>query len=160
MPGSNPLLVGLQVLLDRFDILGLMSAIVAVALLLRLAFLFVLVGYGTKIGLAPFHTWLPDAHSQAPSPISALLSGAALAVSKALTCSAVSFQKSAIAARALAAAISLVDSSFDSGEGLAARAGTSWSSATFARAGGLRQTEAVGVAPCSSRTTASAASPA
>lgn len=48
--------------------------------LARLAFLFALVGYGTKIGLAPFHTWLPDAHSQAPSPISALLSGAALAV--------------------------------------------------------------------------------
>ncbi len=48
--------------------------------LLRLAFLFVLVGYGTKIGLAPFHTWLPDAHSQAPSPISALLSGVTLAV--------------------------------------------------------------------------------
>ena len=48
--------------------------------LLRLGFLFVLVGYGTKIGLAPFHTWLPDAHSQAPSPISALLSGVSLAV--------------------------------------------------------------------------------
>lgn len=46
----------------------------------RLAFLFALAGYGTKAGLAPFHTWLPDAHSQAPSPISALLSGAALAV--------------------------------------------------------------------------------
>jgi hydrogenase-4 component F len=48
--------------------------------LARLAFLFALTGYGTKIGLAPFHTWLPDAHSQAPSPVSALLSGAALAV--------------------------------------------------------------------------------
>jgi hydrogenase-4 component F len=48
--------------------------------LARLAFLFALAGYGTKAGLAPFHTWLPDAHSQAPSPISALLSGAALAV--------------------------------------------------------------------------------
>ncbi len=47
----------------------------------RLAFIFALVGYGTKAGLAPFHTWLPDAHSQAPSPISAILSGAALAVS-------------------------------------------------------------------------------
>lgn len=47
----------------------------------RLAFVFALAGYGTKAGLAPFHTWLPDAHSQAPSPISALLSGAALAVS-------------------------------------------------------------------------------
>lgn len=48
--------------------------------LVRLAFIFALAGYGTKAGLAPFHTWLPDAHSQAPSPISALLSGAALAV--------------------------------------------------------------------------------
>ena len=46
--------------------------------LLRLAFVFALAGYGTKIGLAPFHTWLPDAHSQAPSPISALLSGVSL----------------------------------------------------------------------------------
>src|SRR5690606_6918837 len=48
--------------------------------LIRLAFIFVLVGYGTKVGLVPFHTWLPDAHSQAPSPVSALLSGASLAV--------------------------------------------------------------------------------
>ncbi len=43
--------------------------------LMKLAFLFILVGYGTKAGLAPMHTWLPDAHSQAPSPISALFSG-------------------------------------------------------------------------------------
>ena len=42
---------------------------------MKLAFVFVLVGYGTKAGLAPVHNWLPDAHSQAPSPISALLSG-------------------------------------------------------------------------------------
>ena len=48
--------------------------------LARLAFLFALAGYGTKAGLVPFHTWLPDAHSEAPSPVSALLSGAALAV--------------------------------------------------------------------------------
>ena len=46
--------------------------------IVKLAFLFVLVGYGTKAGLAPMHTWLPDAHSQAPSPISALLSGVLL----------------------------------------------------------------------------------
>ncbi len=45
---------------------------------LRLSFLFVIVGFGTKAGLAPMHTWLPDAHSQAPSPISALLSGVLL----------------------------------------------------------------------------------
>lgn len=41
-------------------------------------FAFVLAGYGTKMGLAPFHTWLPDAHSEAPAPVSALLSGALL----------------------------------------------------------------------------------
>ena len=45
---------------------------------LKAAFLFLLVGYGTKMGLAPFHTWLPDAHSESPSVISALLSGALL----------------------------------------------------------------------------------
>lgn len=46
--------------------------------LLKLAFVFILVGFGTKMGLAPMHTWLPDAHSQAPSPVSALLSGVLL----------------------------------------------------------------------------------
>jgi hydrogenase-4 component F len=45
---------------------------------LRFAFLFILIGFGTKAGLAPMHTWLPDAHSQAPSPVSALLSGVLL----------------------------------------------------------------------------------
>lgn len=45
---------------------------------LRLAFLLAVVGYGTKVGLAPMHTWLPDAHSEAPSPASAMLSGAIL----------------------------------------------------------------------------------
>jgi hydrogenase-4 component F len=45
---------------------------------LRLAFIFIFLGYGTKAGLAPMHTWLPDAHSQAPSPISAMLSGVLL----------------------------------------------------------------------------------
>jgi len=43
--------------------------------LLKTAFIFILVGYGTKAGLAPLHNWLPDAHSQAPSPVSALFSG-------------------------------------------------------------------------------------
>jgi hydrogenase-4 component F len=42
---------------------------------MKLAFIFILLGYGTKAGLAPVHNWLPDAHSEAPSPISALLSG-------------------------------------------------------------------------------------
>ncbi|MBN1688066.1 MAG: hydrogenase 4 subunit F [Candidatus Omnitrophica bacterium] len=46
--------------------------------IIRLAFIFILVGYGTKAGLAPFHSWLPDAHSQAPAPVSALLSGVLL----------------------------------------------------------------------------------
>jgi hydrogenase-4 component F len=49
-------------------------------MLAKIAFIFVLIGYGTKVGLAPMHTWLPDAHSKAPSPISALLSGALLNV--------------------------------------------------------------------------------
>jgi hydrogenase-4 component F len=48
--------------------------------LLQLAFAFIVVGYGTKAGLAPMHTWLPDAHSEAPSPISAMMSGVLLAV--------------------------------------------------------------------------------
>jgi hydrogenase-4 component F len=57
------------------------SSIVAVASkldpgIVRIGFIFVLVGYGTKAGLAPVHMWLPDAHSQAPTPVSALLSGA------------------------------------------------------------------------------------
>ncbi len=46
--------------------------------LLKAAFIFLLVGYGAKMGLAPLHNWLPDAHSEAPSPVSALLSGALL----------------------------------------------------------------------------------
>ena len=43
--------------------------------IVRIGFIFVMVGYGTKVGLAPMHLWLPDAHSQAPTPVSALLSG-------------------------------------------------------------------------------------
>lgn len=45
---------------------------------LKLSFAFVLVGYGTKAGLAPMHTWLPDAHAEAPAAVSALLSGTLL----------------------------------------------------------------------------------
>ncbi|HYT60319.1 MAG TPA: proton-conducting transporter membrane subunit [Haliangiales bacterium] len=48
--------------------------------LVRLAFVLVLLGYGTKAGLAPMHTWLPDAHSEAPSPTSAMLSGVSLKI--------------------------------------------------------------------------------
>jgi len=46
----------------------------------ELAFVFLLVGYGTKAGLVPMHTWLPDAHSEAPAPVSALMSGVLLSV--------------------------------------------------------------------------------
>jgi hydrogenase-4 component F len=47
----------------------------------QLAFVLAVLGYGTKMGLVPVHTWLPDAHSEAPTPVSALLSGSLLAVS-------------------------------------------------------------------------------
>src|SRR5881296_666291 len=50
------------------------------ARVVELGFVFLLVGYGTKAGLAPMHTWLPDAHSEAPAPISAMMSGALLPV--------------------------------------------------------------------------------
>ena len=46
--------------------------------LMLLAFVFVLIGFGTKTGLFPMHAWLPDAHSEAPSPVSALLSAVLL----------------------------------------------------------------------------------
>lgn len=46
--------------------------------LLRLGFIFCLLGYGTKAGIFPLHNWLPDAHSESPSPVSAMLSGALL----------------------------------------------------------------------------------
>ncbi len=55
---------------------GLVSASTRISpVLLKTAFLFILIGFGTKAGLVPLHTWLPDAHSQAPSPVCALLSG-------------------------------------------------------------------------------------
>ena len=47
---------------------------------LSIAFVFLLVGYGTKVGLAPLHNWLPDAHAEGPTPISAVLSGLLLNV--------------------------------------------------------------------------------
>jgi hydrogenase-4 component F len=70
-----------QVLGTSYDLNWSVLAPVAAHLnpsIMRLAFLFIVVGYGTKAGLAPMHTWLPDAHSEAPSPISALLSGVLL----------------------------------------------------------------------------------
>jgi hydrogenase-4 component F len=50
------------------------------AALLNVAFVFILLGYGTKVGLAPLHAWLPDAHAEGPTPISAVLSGLLLNV--------------------------------------------------------------------------------
>jgi hydrogenase-4 component F len=75
---------GAQVLGEHYN-LAVQPLIDAAAKLpktpVRLAFLLALVGYGTKVGLFPVHTWLPDAHSEAPTPVSALLSGSLLAVS-------------------------------------------------------------------------------
>ena len=48
--------------------------------LINIAFVFLLLGYGTKVGLAPLHAWLPDAHAEGPTPISAVLSGLLLNV--------------------------------------------------------------------------------
>jgi hydrogenase-4 component F len=50
------------------------------AALMNVAFVFLLLGYGTKVGLAPMHAWLPDAHAEGPTPISAVLSGLLLNV--------------------------------------------------------------------------------
>jgi hydrogenase-4 component F len=62
--------LSLTALIDRAKLLP--------AGLLRLGFVFILLGYGTKAGIFPLHTWLPDAHSEAPAPASAILSGALL----------------------------------------------------------------------------------
>jgi hydrogenase-4 component F len=75
---------GAQVLGEHYDLA--IAPLIHVAARLpatpvRLAFLLALLGYGTKVGLFPVHTWLPDAHSEAPTPVSALLSGALLATS-------------------------------------------------------------------------------
>ena len=50
--------------------------------LLNVAFIFLLIGYGTKVGLAPMHAWLPDAHAEGPTPVSAVLSGLLLNVAR------------------------------------------------------------------------------
>jgi hydrogenase-4 component F len=75
---------GAQILGDHYD-LAIQTLISAgprlPATAVRLAFLLATLGFGTKVGLFPVHTWLPDAHSQAPTPVSALLSGALLATS-------------------------------------------------------------------------------
>lgn len=61
---------------ENFTWTGLLQAAPKIRpVFLKTAFLFILIGFGTKAGLVPLHTWLPDAHSQAPSPVCALLSG-------------------------------------------------------------------------------------
>lgn len=68
--GTNGLLwTNLSAVADRLD-----------PTVLSLAFVFFMVGYGTKVGLVPLHNWLPDAHSEGPTPISAVLSGLLLNV--------------------------------------------------------------------------------
>jgi hydrogenase-4 component F len=64
--------------LDWSWMVGHAKGIVVNENLVRLSFLFILVGYGTKAGLAPMFTWLPDGHGEAPWPVSALLSGVLL----------------------------------------------------------------------------------
>ncbi len=75
---------GAQVLGQSYD-LGFAPLLQAAGRLphapVQLAFVLAVLGFGTKMGLFPVHTWLPDAHSEAPTPVSALLSGALLAVS-------------------------------------------------------------------------------
>jgi hydrogenase-4 component F len=75
---------GAHVLSQHYD-LGFTQLLAAAPRLPRaaieLAFVLAVLGYGTKMGLVPVHTWLPDAHSEAPTPVSALLSGSLLAVS-------------------------------------------------------------------------------
>jgi len=69
---SNTELINWQLLADKAVHLDPMLA--------KIAFVFILIGYGTKIGLVPMHTWKPDAYSKAPAPLGALLSGALLPV--------------------------------------------------------------------------------
>jgi hydrogenase-4 component F len=75
---------GARVLGQSYD-LGLTQLLPVAARLphtaVALAFVLAVLGYGTKMGLVPVHTWLPDAHSEAPTPVSALLSGSLLAIS-------------------------------------------------------------------------------
>ncbi len=58
----------------------LSASATAQPLILKIGFIFILIGFGTKVGFVPMHTWLPDAHSKAPTPISSLLSGVLLSI--------------------------------------------------------------------------------
>jgi hydrogenase-4 component F len=64
--------------LDWKTLMDAVSRLHGETALVKLAFVFIVVGYGTKVGLVPMHSWLPDAHAEAPSPISALLSAVLL----------------------------------------------------------------------------------
>ncbi|MGC2289933.1 MAG: proton-conducting transporter membrane subunit [Thermoplasmata archaeon] len=81
---SAGLTIALFALLLLYEATGTLDAVALAAnhpvatLLVQMAVALALVGYGTKIGLFPMHTWLPDAHSEAPSPVSALFSGVLL----------------------------------------------------------------------------------
>src|SRR5579864_2036263 len=70
--------VGSESALDWSSLMNAASGLAAKHDLLKLAFVFVAIGYGTKIGFVPMHSWLPDAHAEAPSPISAMLSAVLL----------------------------------------------------------------------------------
>lgn len=75
--------VNASALLNSSESASFMTAIYEIApqmdhRLMAIAFVFAVIGFGTKAGLFPMHTWLPDAHSEAPSPVSALLSGVLL----------------------------------------------------------------------------------
>lgn len=67
-----------QAALDWKSLMDAAPRLASGAALLKLAFVFVVVGYGTKVGFVPMHSWLPDAHAEAPSPVSAMLSGVLL----------------------------------------------------------------------------------
>src|SRR5208337_2857637 len=67
-----------EMALDWATLMTAAPGMAAARELLKLAFVFVAVGYGTKIGFVPMHSWLPDAHAEAPAPISALLSAVLL----------------------------------------------------------------------------------
>lgn len=70
--------VGAGTALDWTALMAAAPSLASAQALLKLAFVFAAVGYGTKIGFVPMHSWLPDAHSEAPAPISAMLSAALL----------------------------------------------------------------------------------
>ncbi|GEO36294.1 hydrogenase-4 component F [Skermanella aerolata] len=75
---AQPVMGGGTTAMTWSDMMGRMNRVSPE--LLNLAFVFILIGYGTKVGLVPLHAWLPDAHAEGPTPISAVLSGLLLNV--------------------------------------------------------------------------------